>query len=42
MECFNISLHGKIKVMRKVEKLIEIEALLQASGGAKHLPLRTI
>ena len=42
IECFKISLHGKIKVMHKVEELIELEALLQASGGAKHLPLRTI
>jgi hypothetical protein len=32
----------KIKVVRKVEELIELEDLLQASGGAKHLPLRTI
>jgi hypothetical protein len=32
----------KIKVVRKVEELIELEDLLQASGGAKHLPLGTI
>jgi hypothetical protein len=32
----------KIKVVRKVEELIELEDLLQASGGAKHLPLRTL
>ena len=28
--------------MRKVEELIELEALLQASGGAKNLQLITI